>query len=141
MSPLACTPQSTSMCAYPSPVGRETRKQSPKPTRYIRIRMVFFFRAPMSISPVYRRKVERFHHRVPPIGPDRHTLARLHVEFPLLLEALRVTDTLLNNVTDVALMIKDHRRATSENELRRRRVFGIEPFFLLLKEFDNELDG
>src|SRR3989442_1418691 len=110
MSPLACTPQSTRMCVCPSPVGSETRKQSPKPTRYIRIRMEFFFRAPTSISPVYRREVQRFHNRVPPIGPYRHALARLHVEFPLLLEALCVTDTLLNNVADLALMIEDHGR-------------------------------
>src|SRR6266702_2148062 len=37
-SPLLCTPQSMRTCALPPSVGNVSRKQSPKPTRYMRIR-------------------------------------------------------------------------------------------------------
>src|SRR5689334_10226090 len=60
MSPLACTPQSTSTWRWPSSPGSESRKQSPKPTRYMRTRSSLGCRvaAGLSAPPVESGEIE-----------------------------------------------------------------------------------
>src|SRR5436190_23571434 len=64
------TPQSIRMCCGPSSLGTVTRKKSPKPTRYIRMRSSPFFLAggAISDSAVHQGEVDLEAVPVPGVG-------------------------------------------------------------------------
>src|ERR1700737_448464 len=117
MLPCEWTPQSTRMCSYEAPLGTETRKQSPKPTRYMRMRILpfasAFFLAAISVPPVrggeIHRRVECVAIFDVGVGAARGEIA---LEVRLLpFVAARFLKALVDDVAHGAIAVEMHGRA------------------------------
>src|SRR5438270_96177 len=127
MLPCEWTPQSTRMCSYDTPFGMETRKQSPKPTRYMRMRILpfaaAFFLAAISVPPVrggeVHRRVECVAIFEVGVGTARGEIALEVRLLPLI--AAGLLKTLVDDVAHGAVGVEMNRRAAVTPDLRGLR--------------------
>src|SRR2546430_14915844 len=92
--------------------GSETRKQSPKPTRYMRMRMVLESRVlAISVPPMYQVEIHRTAVEVGRTHVRRQTRSRVKVSIVLALSSqsfvllIVLTQTFLDRITNFAFPI------------------------------------
>src|SRR2546427_462147 len=140
------TPQSIRMCCGPSSAGTVTRKKSPKPTRYIRIRNspFSFLCAAISDSSMHHREVHL--EAVPVVGVGE---AEVLAEAALAIRAL-LAEMLGDDVADLRLVVlrarlpsnrltDDQCRAAAQRERAEGRHLVVERLLDRLHSLDNHV--